>query len=67
MGRVAVEGAPVVLAWVLNLDFAGSSSTAEPPVAPHRSVAEFRTSPALSWRTRWRTTGWIRLRPAGAA
>ena len=56
-----------MLAWVLNLDFAGSSSTAEPPVAPHRSVAEFRTSPALSWRTRWRTTGWIRLRPAGAA
>lgn len=53
--------------WVLNLDFAGSGVADSPTVATVAAAyGPGRPSPA-SWQTRWRTAGWIRLRPARAA
>ena len=55
-----------MLAWVLNVDFAGSGVPDEPTVPTVPWVARMqRTSPA-SWGERWRTTAWIRLRPRPA-
>lgn len=55
-----------MLAALMNLGFAGSEAAAG-AAAPMTAVAPMaRTSPD-AWGTRWRTTAWLRLRPAGAS
>lgn len=51
--------------WLMNLGLAGSSGAAPPDVAPNTELRVARSSPA-AWSTKWRTTGWIRLRPSWA-
>ena len=55
-----------MLALLMNLGFAGSGVPDAPTVpTAARTVYVQRTSPA-SFATKWRTVGWIRLRPAWA-